>query len=419
MKREADFDDEIMANFCAVTGADEDSALHFLSAAAGDLEMAVSLYLDTNNNAAGAENTTQDASKAYREESVRAPIQPKRSVLVDDQEDSFPGHSISRYPQNPPMAFDSVVEPFRNFSVEAASTSSASRFKSPFLSPSPEVAEDEKGRRLAELFRPPTEIMFTEGGWEAARRKAKEDHRWLLLTIHHPLEFPCQQMVRDVWNDGTIQEFIRESLLFLFLTVGTTEAERYRQLYPFEHFPHWALIDPRTGKRVKSGSKVLKAPEMLMELVEWVSDHPLQSPTYKRNSPIDLGELEQLEEGSPETKRQNIVPIIVDENEDNGAGDDRTMVTTRKSPPLQLSEEPDANHPDAINIQFRLPDGSKHRRRFIQTDTVEALFSFVQSKDASLSSFDILSHTASLKEHLTDSLQSLKLKNATLTVVSQ
>lgn len=417
MKREAEFDDEVMASFCAVTGADEDSAVHFLSAAAGDLEMAVSLYLDTNNNAAGPESISQNLSKDNKENSVRAPIQPKRSVLVDDQEDSFPSHYLSRYPQNPAMAFDPVVEPFRNFSVEAASTSSASRFKSPFLSPSPEMAEDEKGRRLAELFRPPTEIMFTEGGWDAARKKAKEDQRWLLLTVHHPLEFPCQQMVRDVWNDNAIQEFIRESLLFLFLTVGTTEAERYRQLYPFEQFPHWALIDPRTGKRVKSGSRVLKAPEMLMELVEWISDHPLQSPTYKRNSPIDLDELEQLEKGSPEAKKQNRLACVGEEERDNRSDNVLTMGPTKEMPSLELPEEPPADHPETINIQFRFPDGSKHRRRFTQSDTIEVLFAFVKSKIAPQISFDILSHTISLKGHLKDSLQGLKLKNATLTVV--
>lgn len=40
--------DELIANFCAVSAADSETAKHFLAAAENDLDTAISLYLDNN-----------------------------------------------------------------------------------------------------------------------------------------------------------------------------------------------------------------------------------------------------------------------------------------------------------------------------------------------------------------------------------
>ena len=41
---ESYFDDEAVANFCAVTGADDEMAKYYLGAADGDLDSAISLF---------------------------------------------------------------------------------------------------------------------------------------------------------------------------------------------------------------------------------------------------------------------------------------------------------------------------------------------------------------------------------------
>lgn len=46
----------------------------------------------------------------------------------------------------------------------------------------------------------------------------------------------------------------------------------------------------------------------------------------------------------------------------------------------ELTEEPPAGSPDAVKIQFRLPDGTRAVRRFNSSDRVGALFAFVTSK---------------------------------------
>lgn len=345
-----DASDEAVASFCAVTGADESNAHHFLAAAAGDVDMAVSLFLDS-----GLDGTAAGPPPAGE---IRAPIQPQRSVLVDED----PHYSNYNFNNPSSTHFVPPTEPFRDFRSEAL----------PFTE---DASSQERGRRLAELFRPPTEIMFRGGSFEQARKSAREQFRWLLVTVHCPTEFPCQQMVRDVWNDPAIQDFVRESLIFLFLTINTTEADRYRQYYPFDGFPHWALIDPRTGKRVKSSNTILRSTEMLQELVEYVSDHslrPLETLVAKRNSPITLEELEESSDVQPKAaegalcKSKSAVAIA------------------------SLPEEPAADNPQTIIVQIRMPDGTRQKRRFFNLDKISLLFDYVKSLDPEISEFDVL-----------------------------
>ncbi|PJF17376.1 hypothetical protein PSACC_02862 [Paramicrosporidium saccamoebae] len=368
-----------IASFCAVTGADEKTAQHFLAAAGNDVELAVSLFLD---------NPTRPEPTLIEPE-VRAPIQPRRAVLVDEMEE----YSADNYPRNPPTAFP-PMEPFRDFRTEI-----------PYLG---DTATDARGLRLASLFRPPTEIMFT-GTFDAARRQARQQSRYLLVTVHNPAEFPCQQMVRDVWNDTAVRDFIQEELIFVFVTVGTGEAERYSQYYPFQGWPHWALVDPRTGKRVRSGTRVLKAPEMLMELVEYVSDHPLQS---KRSSPTAITELEQSGTEEETVMEEGIGKPTMEESE-TGA---ETSTHQSKQKAVQMPEEP-ADGKDVLTVQIRYPDGTRQRRRFHLTDTINVIFDVVRATVPGLGTFDVQAHRESLEGRKGETVEEGGLKNATLTVV--
>lgn len=391
--------DEAVANFCAVTGADDETAHHYLAAAGNDVEVAVGLFLDGTSleGRAVTSSSTGGVINPPSLDEVRAPIQPRRTVLVSETE----AYSAGQYSRAAPSMFP-PTEPFRDFRTEA---------NIPFLG---QGATDERGRRLAELFRPPTELMF-KGGFDAARRQARMEKRWLLVTVHNPTEFPCQMMVRDVWNDAAIQDFIRESLVFLLITVGTSEAERYQQYYKFNEFPHWALIDPRTGKRVRSGNRVIRAPEMLMELVEYVSDHPLGI-AHKHDSPADL-DREKIE-GSYEIDEDVTRPAINLPNPLVESPVDKRCVSLMHAPAtVMIPPEPPLDNPESLTIQIRLPSGSRHRRRFLRNEKIQVLFDFVHSICAELEEFDIQVHTLSLSPHRSDTLEKHNLKNAALTVI--
>lgn len=72
----------------------------------------------------------------------------------------------------------------------------------------------DRRNRLAELFAPPADIMFT-GTFDQAREHAKKNQRWIIVTLHDPTEFPCQVLNRDLWKDKQVKDVVRESFIFL------------------------------------------------------------------------------------------------------------------------------------------------------------------------------------------------------------
>ena len=419
-----EFPDELIAQFCSVTECDEEVARQYIAAADGDVEAAVGLFLDGDGSPPGGSRAPATAAPAFEAEpQVRAPIAPKRTVLVEDDMNEGDGYfspgtthrtfNVGDYPRAPPSAFaTSPTEPFRDFHAELLSHTG------PFSDRSL-VPADDHGRRLAELFRPPTEIIFA-GSLDAARRAAKNEHRWLLVTLHNPAEFPCQQMIRDVWNDAAVQDFIREALVFSFLTVGTQEGNRYMQFYPLDSpdgWPHWALIDPRTGRRVRVGpTRALRGPEMLNELAEFVADHALEAATASAtpSARFDGSDCEAIQKGSWPTESVDMTSETVPAPVVSELSPDKSS-----QPTIPMELEPPADDPDAITIQLRMPDGVRHRRRFLKSTPAARIFDYVYSLNPDLRHipFDIVhAQDVSLGELRDRSMDSLKLRNATLIV---
>lgn len=71
-----------------------------------------------------------------------------------------------------------------------------------------------KAKRLADLFRPPFDIMY-HGNFEEARDTAKEKNKWLMINVQNPTEFACQVMNRDLWSDSFVKDIVKESFIFL------------------------------------------------------------------------------------------------------------------------------------------------------------------------------------------------------------
>lgn len=227
-------------------------------------------------------------------------------------------------------------------------------------------------QRLADLFRPPHEIMFP-GTFEMARRRARDQNRWLLVSFHEPTEFRCQAMNRDCWNDPMLQDFIRENFIFVQFNAGSADATRYTNFYPFDELlPHTAIIDPRTGERVKTlllatmpvpgFRQISGAAEMLEELVSWTGDHELES--------------QQMPVASFANVTQ--AAITADVKEPRSDSERPTSPAAAKKPKITLPPEPEASTPNCTTIGLRLPDGSRMKRRFLLNSPVEEIWRVVE-----------------------------------------
>ncbi|KAK9703008.1 UBX domain protein Ubx2 [Basidiobolus ranarum] len=430
------FDPELIANFCQITNATPEVANNYLTVSEGNVEQAITLYLESGGaDLSGVHSTTQpreelsnqnytesDAEMAQRlaaQDTVRAPIASRMDTLIGDS----PGYGEETYSpvyranrRGPPQSIFNQLESidtrpreaFRDFAAEAATIRGS--------------ASSDHTSRLADLFRPPFDIMSNQD-FEQTRNTAKSQGKWLMVNIQEVSEFVCQILNRDLWSDKTVQDIIKENFLFLQFSSDSVEGKKYLTFYPIENYPHIAIIDPRTGERMKVWNAPVTPIEFLMNVTEFLDCNtllPAIAPVTKkpRNKNIeDLSEEEQLNialaasmnaastSSAPKSPEQ--IEIIDSEPE----SDDNVSTSVIDSiKPVERSEP--ANGSDTTRIQFRLPDGSRIIRRFMKTDPVRHLFEFIKASVPDLASEPI--ELVYLRQQLIDKIDGTLEENGLL-----
>ncbi|KAI1001349.1 hypothetical protein K3495_g6849 [Podosphaera aphanis] len=146
-----------------------------------------------------------------------------------------------------------------------------------------------KATRLAELFRPPFELM-RQVPWDVARDQGKEEGKWILVNVQDQSIFDCQQLNRDIWKDPGIKNAVKEHFIFVQYSKNDPRGIQYMQYYfPNKDndaaYPHIAIIDPRTGELVKiwSGRPVLQASDFLIQIYEFLDRYSLD---FSKKNPV-------------------------------------------------------------------------------------------------------------------------------------
>ncbi|KAI9650274.1 UBX domain protein Ubx2 [Ciborinia camelliae] len=166
-----------------------------------------------------------------------------------------------------------------------------------------------KNARLAELFRPPFDLMY-KLPWDSARDEGKENGKWILVNIQDNSIFDCQSLNRDIWKDPGVKDVVKENFIFMQYSKDDPRGNQYIQYYFPQSdseaaYPHIAIVDPRTGEQVKvwSGPPVPKPAEFLMQLVEFLDRYSLdlskKNPVARRkpekSKSIDVNKLTEEE----------------------------------------------------------------------------------------------------------------------------
>ncbi|XP_047356835.1 UBX domain-containing protein 7 isoform X3 [Vespa velutina] len=107
-----------------------------------------------------------------------------------------------------------------------------------------------KSKRLEDLFRPPSNILFL-GTFVDAREHAKSLNRWLLVNVQDSQEFVCQVLNRDVWSNEQIQEIVKDHFVLWQVLSNTKDGKNYIDFYKVINYPYLAVIDPRTGECIR------------------------------------------------------------------------------------------------------------------------------------------------------------------------
>ncbi|KAJ3186821.1 hypothetical protein HK101_009563 [Irineochytrium annulatum] len=233
-------------------------------------------------------------------------------------------------------------------------------------------ASSDKANRLAKMFETPVDIMFA-GDFDQAREVAKGTRKWLLVTITDLHEFACEALKRDLWNKPEVKECIKANFLFMMMGSETPDGLKHKNFYPFDSYPYFAIIDPRTGERVRSWNKALTPDEFFTEVGDFLDGAGLggddagyakkrpsagSGPLRPRPKVSEMSEEEQLELALRESMGG------VAEEGASGAGPDA------------MEEE------DVVVVEERKPanDGSRDVRKFLKTTPVRTLFEYMKTK---------------------------------------
>ncbi|KAJ1980474.1 UBX domain protein Ubx2 [Dimargaris verticillata] len=470
-------DSESILQFCQITNAEPPLALSYLKVADGNVEQAVSLFLE--NGGAPLEPAGPEPSATMRwtspdpvplaehwvdpeADGVRAPLAPRREVLVDEDPLDFnPGANVYASHTAPlRTAFDQLPratraqEAFRDFAAETSALQADS------------ASEAAKVNRLADLFRPPFDLIHSVD-LDQGRKMAKEEQKWVLINIQKISEFACQLLNRDLWSDHTVKQAINESFIFLQYSSESTEGARYTQFYPLGRYPHIAIIDPITGERVKQWDQVMSPAEFLQEVSDFLDSHPLvrssQKHTKRQKRPesyrdvSSMTEEEQIQaaiaasmgeavttnvndtlptssnaatssmlpplspQGSsketttePSTKAS---PITLSDDEEQEDEADNKLAAVYHSIAPQETAEP-APGGETTRVQFKLSDGTRIVRRFNKESSVKDLIAFVKARVPAANDrmLNILYHRHNLMDYVHQSIAEAGLQNASITV---
>jgi hypothetical protein len=318
-----------------------------------------------------------------------------------------------------------------------------------------------KSNMLAEMYRPPFEIM-SRLPWDSARDEGKDNEKWLLVNIQDSSVFDCQILNRDLWKDKGVQETVKEHFIFLQFSKDDPRASPYLNYYfqasdVSDNYPHIAIVDPRTGEQMKiwSGPPVVKPSEFLMQIHEFLDryslKHNVRNPVAKRKpekKDKDVGamtEEEMLEmamrnslgdeaSAGPKVEDPDDLTRSMDDVKGKGraiSDEDEDMSGTETgAEPVEASPfatipsdkphtEPAADPATTTRIQFRHPSG-RVIRRFALSDPVQRIYEWLKAEppleDKTGVDFDLNAMGQNLIEQLTTSIEDAGLKNGTVMI---
>ena len=314
-----------------------------------------------------------------------------------------------------------------------------------------------KSNMLAEMYRPPFEIM-SRLPWDLARQEGRDNEKWLLVNIQDSSVFDCQVLNRDLWKDAGVKDTVREHFIFLQYAKDDPRAAPYLQYYfqgsdVSDNYPHIAIIDPRTGEQMKvwSGPPVMKAADFLMQLHEFLDRYSLKhnvrnpvakrKPEKKEKSVDTMTEEEMMEmamrnslgEGAQQSQRLGDPDELTRSTEDiKGKGkaadvEDIGMGETEQAEASPFSSiasdrphtEPPADPATTTRIQFRHPSG-RVIRRFALSDTVRRIYEWLKAdpplEDKVGVEFELNALGRNLIDLLDSSIDEAGLKNGTVMI---
>lgn len=441
----ADTNPDALASFMSITGADSGSALQFLELTNWNLGEAVNLYMESGGQStatsfseprqSGAnpppapmdDATAAAIAAAYGEQddAVRAPDPSKRQRLVGSEMDLLR-----------PMR--QLRDQHRDFAAESIAAMTAGSISSAFGGPGmtegleaglTDSGNNERTRDLSTLFQPPTAIMFP-GTYSDARTQAKNENKWLLVNIQDEIVFASHMLNRDTWSDDVVQNLVASGFVFWQNYWASEPGKKFCTLYQIdrESLPVILIIDPRTGEVRQRWTGFLEPQDMTEKLSDFCCMHTLEPPATEQKKEAepnitDASEDDQLAAAIAASMQDNngeSEESVVKREEHQSEEEEEKEEEKAQEPVVALTPEPEAGAPGVTRLQIRAPDGTCLTRRFLKTDPLAMVWTFVkdQMPEARGRAFELRARfpPSAVAFNDTLSIEEGKLENASLMV---
>lgn len=402
--------DEEILTFLGVTGTtDEAVARQYLEMTGGDLEYAVTLFMESQPTlgANDAQIAEQLQEEAYQVREADALVH-RHDTLVDY---GFSGGAPGMFsgmtgaaagPQS--MFGQGRVGIFNQRMDDDENEYYRSRFGT--LSEAldldldvVEVSHTLTQQRLAQLFRPPFDII-TVALLDEAKALGKQEKKWILINIQDPLVFQSQVMNRDFWSNKQVKEVVKENFIFLQYQRDLVNGENYVNFYHIDECPHVAILDSWTGERVRKwdDGQVPNIDQWLEDIDGFLTEFSLnpesQNPVVTHKPKFDpnaLTEEQQIELAMKQLMQGSSkdTAIALDDADDvephtpsgTAGATTSTSTTTNTAPqdPFDAITPQDHEEPaDGFRMQIRFPNGKRVVHKFGELEPVRAIFAWLK-----------------------------------------
>ncbi|MEW5309670.1 MAG: hypothetical protein WDW38_001539 [Sanguina aurantia] len=131
----------------------------------------------------------------------------------------------------------------------------------------------EDSNRLSGMFKAPSELLF-KGSFEQAKQVAGTEGRWLLVNIQSADEFGSYQLNRDTWRHEAVQGMLTGTFVFYQVQEKAPEGKRLMSLFNLRELPAILIVDPVTGAKLYDRSGFVDAETLMEALVPFLDAGP-------------------------------------------------------------------------------------------------------------------------------------------------
>ncbi|KAJ9584534.1 hypothetical protein L9F63_021144 [Diploptera punctata] len=246
--------------------------------------------------------------------------------------------------------------------------------------------------------------VFYQGTYSQALNDAKQELRFLLVYLHCEDHQDTANFCRFTLPDPEVISYINTNMLFWACSVTTSEGYRVSQALRENGYPFLAVIVLHDSRMTVVGR--LEGPveprELIVRLRTIVSDNEValiaaRAERFQRKS-VDPRNFSTRRLRQQQDQAYLGVPLRSPEFREKLQREERELQKQHRKQEIQrqkiefqkhIPDEPSSDHPDAVHIVIKLPNGTRLERRFLQNHSLEAVYYYVFCHPASPDTFEI------------------------------